>query len=180
MEVLVGVDPTFRAIPARDPRNAPTAFANASGFRVDVLTPHRGGDEEMRAPLRLDSLGGASGQPLRFLDFLIRETVRSVALHGAGVSVNAPAPERFAVHKLIVATRREDDALGRAKARKDVVQAGEVILALDQSSRGEALETALREAWDRGPNWRDAMGKGAALLAPQARSIIAALGSAPS
>ena len=41
------------------------------------------------------------------LDFLIRDPVRTVLLHRSGVPVLVPSPERFAVHKLIVATRRE-------------------------------------------------------------------------
>lgn len=45
-----------------------------------------------------------------------------------------PSPERYAVHKLIVASRRQNDANGVAKREKDVHQA---------SLRVEALEATV-------------------------------------
>ncbi|WP_204320311.1 GSU2403 family nucleotidyltransferase fold protein, partial [Proteus vulgaris] len=77
-------------------------------------------------------------EPLRFMDYLLRAPVRSVVLHGAGVAVTVPAPERFAVHKLIVSSRRLTDAIGAAKSRKDVMQAGELIVALKEGGRIDA------------------------------------------
>lgn len=62
----------------------------------------------------MPALGGASADPLRFLDFLIYEPVRAVLLHKSGISVIVPAPERYAVHKLIVASRRVVDTIGAA------------------------------------------------------------------
>ncbi|WP_428843158.1 GSU2403 family nucleotidyltransferase fold protein [Sinorhizobium terangae] len=50
----------------------------------------------------MPALGGASAQPLRFMDFLIRESVRTVFLYGAGCHGAGPRPVRYAVHKLIV------------------------------------------------------------------------------
>ena len=47
-------------------------------------------------------------QPLRFLDFLIRDPEPTVILHGPGIYVHVPAPARYAVHKLIVSHRRPD------------------------------------------------------------------------
>ncbi|MBL3684602.1 hypothetical protein F2981_18295 (plasmid) [Sinorhizobium meliloti] len=63
----------------------------------------------------MPALGGAAAQPLRFLDYLIYHPIRAVLLHGAGVLVNVPAPQRYAIHKLIVASRRltDDDAWRR-------------------------------------------------------------------
>jgi len=88
---------------------------------------------------------------LRYMDFLIRDPVRTILLHGAGVSVVVPDPSRFAVHKLIVAGRRLDDAGGRAKKDKDLRQAGMLFEALQQIGEGSNLADALREAWDRRP-----------------------------
>ncbi len=65
----------------------------------------------------------ASAQPLRYLDFLNHQPVRSALLHRAGVAVLVPAPERFAVHKLIVSELRRADRESAAKARKDREQA---------------------------------------------------------
>jgi hypothetical protein len=134
--------------------------------------------------MKLDALAGVSGEPLRFMDYLLSAPIRSVVLYGPGVSVNVPAPERFAVHKLIVSMRRPTDAVGSAKSRKDLAQSGELILAFDQSGRGSAIESAWREAWERGPRWRLGLQRGAAALAPEARAVLARLSggvdSAPS
>ena len=116
--VLQGVDPTFEPVPGLSRPSTFAVFANATGFRVDFLTAHRGGDDEMGTPLSMPALGGASARPLRFMDFLIRFPTRSVVLHGPGIPVNVPAPERFAVHKLIISNRRNDDALGHREGAK--------------------------------------------------------------
>jgi hypothetical protein len=47
-----------------------------------------------------------NAQPLRFLDFLIRDPAPAVVLHGSGIYVHVPAPERYAVHKLILSLYR--------------------------------------------------------------------------
>jgi len=78
------------------------------------LTSNRGSDEYTGKPSPMPALGGASAENLRFLDYLIYEPVRTVLLHRKGVSVNVPAPERYAVHKLTVSSRRLTDAPGRA------------------------------------------------------------------
>ena len=91
------------------------------------------------------------------------------------MSVNVPAPERFAVHKLIVSMRRPTGAVGSAKSRKDLAQSGELILACDQSGRGSAIESAWREAWERGPHWRLGLQRGAAALAAEAGAVLARL-----
>ena len=91
------------------------------------------------------------------------------------MSVNGPAPERFAVHKLDRLHAEAHDAVGSAKSRKDLAQSGELILAFDQSGRGSAIESAWREAWERGPHWRLGLQRGAAALAAEARAVLARL-----
>ena len=108
----------------------------------------------------MPALGGASAQPLRFLDFLIYEPIRSVMLHRNGVVVTVPAPERFAVHKLIVAARRRTDDIGSLKRGKDVRQAELLVEALGVARRQADLATAFSEAWKRGPSWREAIRRG--------------------
>jgi len=71
--------------------------------------------------------------------------------------------------------RRPADAVGSAKSRKDLAQSAELILAFDQSGRGSAIESAWREAWERGPHWRLSLQRGAAALAPEARAVLARL-----
>jgi len=41
-------------------------------------------------------------------------------------------------------------------------QSGELILAFDQSGRASTIESAWREAWERGPHWRFGLQRGAA------------------
>ncbi len=172
LETLQTADPTFRPVPhGSDPRQS-TVFANATNFRVDFLTAHRGGDEQMGKPMKMAALTGAAAQPLRFMDYLIRNPVRSVVLHGPGISVNVPAPERYALHKLIISGERPADANGRAKSRKDLMQSAEIILALAQSGGEDALSSAFREAWERGPRWRQGLSRGAKGISSEAAAVV--------
>lgn len=114
---------------------------------MDFLTKNKGSDEHTSKPSPLPALGGASAENLQFVDYLIYEPVRTVLLHREGVSVLVPAPERYAVHKLIVASRRLADALGRAKTRQ-----------------GEILTNVYEEAWERGSSWQEAIRQGIAML----------------
>lgn len=157
LEVLRGVDPTFREIPDQNDSRFSTRFTTRSGYRVEFLTPNRGPDELAGRPAPMPALGGAAAQPLRFLDFLIREPVRAVVLHGAGISVNVPAPARFAVHKLIIASRRLASDDGTAKSRKDRLQAATLMETMIAQHQDEAIADAFMEAWDRGPAWREAI-----------------------
>lgn len=172
MELLQERDPSFRAVPHTADRLAATKFRNSVGFEVEFLTPNRGSDDHQGKPAAMPALGGASAEPLRFLDFLIRFPVRSVLLHKAGVPVTVPAPERYGVHKLIVATRRKRDADGRRKAAKDLLQAGMLIDALVLEGRSIDAGLAWTEAWARGPTWRNALAKGCALLEPRTAEVL--------
>lgn len=169
MEVLQGVDPSFRAVPHRSDPARVTQFKNSAGYKVEFLTPNRGSDDYADHASAMPALGGASAQPLRFLDFLIQEPVRTVLLHRSGVPVVVPAPERYAIHKLIVASRRLSDANGVAKREKDVYQASLLFEALKETRRLDDLGYALEEAWNRGPAWREGIEKGLHLLPDQRR-----------
>ncbi len=100
-----------------------TQFVSRDKFKVEFLTPNRGSDDLAGNPVQMPALGGAAAFPLRLLDFLIRQPVRAVLLHGAGVPILIPSPERYAVHKLIVASRRKDDRDTATKAVKDRLRA---------------------------------------------------------
>jgi len=157
LDLLRGVDPTFREIPHSADSRRSTAFATRSGYRVEFLTPSTGSAERDRAPAPMPALGGASALALRFLDFLIYEPIRAVLLHGAGVPVLVPAPERYAVHKLIVAARRRTDRDGLAKSAKDLRQAARLIETLVELRLSADLTDAFADAWGRGPAWRVAI-----------------------
>lgn len=172
LDVLRSRDPTFRPITHTADRLAATKFRNATGFEVEFLTPNRGSDVHQGKPAVMPALGGAAAEPLRFLDFLIRFPVRSVLLHKAGVPVTIPAPERYGVHKLIVATRRRGDADGRRKAAKDALQAGMLFEALAQEGRSVDAGLAWMEAWSRGPTWREALSEGRVRLSLSASETL--------
>lgn len=157
IDVLQAVEPTFREVPDRSDGRHTTRFRDRSGYNVEFLTPNTGPDELGDHPAPMPALGGTSAQPLRFLDFLIYQPVRAVILHGAGIPVLVPAPERFAIHKLIVAARRLRDDDGMGKSRKDRFQAQTLIWALKVTRQTDGLADAFMEAMDRGPHWREAI-----------------------
>ncbi len=174
-EVLRGADQSFRPVPHLSDKALSTAYVNDSGYRVDFLTPNRGRTEYERKPARLPALGGVGAQPLRFLDFLIEDAVAAALLYRSGVLVNVPRPERFALHKLIVAVPRQH---GAAKIDKDLAQAG-LLIGVLAAKRAPLLRDAWAEASDRGPKWRKALADGAAMLPEEARTALAsATGSA--
>jgi len=156
------VDPsiadTFKALhlepaPGLDPRHRPTRWAmEGGGTMVDFLVPRM---REAKDIVYLQPLG-VYAQGLPFLNFLIAEPIAAVALYRGGVLVQIPRPERYAIHKLIVAQRRSGPA--RGKALKDLAQAQALIAVLVEDrpgELGEAYETALRS----GPKWRDAISR---------------------
>jgi hypothetical protein len=176
LETLKAVDPTFREIPHQVDGRFTTQFTSRSGYKVEFLTPNTGPDEYGGRPAPMPALGGASAQPLRFLDFLIYQPIRAVLLHGAGVPVNVPAPERFAIHKLIVASRRRTDNDGTAKSRKDRAQAATIMEVMAEQRQTEDLADVFIEACDRGPAWKEAIRKSLDQIEDEARvPILAAL-----
>jgi hypothetical protein len=175
LDVLQKVDPTFREIPHIGNDKISTKFRNAERFDVEFLVPNRGSDDFQGKPTKMPALGGAGAEPLRFLDYLIYHPVRSVLLHRAGIVVSVPAPERYAVHKLIVATQRKDNDNGRLKATKDVMQAGAIIEALKLEGRGIDVGFAWMEAWDRGERWKEVLRIGVKRLAMKERNILKGL-----
>ena len=168
---LKEVDASFAPVPSLRSPMLSSALRNARGYRVELLTPHQGADERGDDLVPLPSLPGLGAQPLRFLDYLLYGEVPTVVLHGPGIAVNVPAPERYAVHKLIVATRRA--GAGRLKAAKDAAQAGSLIEALVATRQADLLRDAWDDAWGRGPHWRQALTKGRARLAPEANEALA-------
>ena len=158
LDVLRRVDPSFRAAPHLHTQRV-VSYEAAAGVRVDFLTPNKGPDTEVPRPL---PAFGTDAQPLRFLDFLIADPIPAVLLHGEGIYVSVPAPERFAIHKLIVARRRR---AGAAKRDKDLRQARGLLEVLSRK-RPLELRAAWREAYDRGKTWRRLMVEALGLIHP--------------
>lgn len=161
VDLLQNVDPSFRPVPHRSGSIAASAFQNATGYRVEFLTSNRGSDDYIDQPASMPALGGASADPLRFLDFLIRDPLRTILLHKSGVPVTVPDPARYAVHKMIVATRRRTDGLSAIKRDKDIRQAEILFEALYETRRASDFAIAFEEAWQRGPAWQEALQKAA-------------------
>ncbi len=142
--ILRRVDSSFTGVPQLDPRAPPSRFRNTDGFLVDLIAPTR--SREDKNPVRPPALA-AGAAPLKHLAWLIAGPVQSVALWGGGVLVSVPQPARFAVHKLILAQRR--DAANRMKRGKDLDQAKALMAVLEEQDP-YALEDALAEARARG------------------------------
>jgi len=161
---LKEVDSRFEAIPS--PFNGRKAMRYAiriggqEQFTVDILCPLRGPDRGSITTLK--ALQG-DAQLLRYLDFLIYGEINGVVLHGLGVPVNVPRPERYAIHKLLVSRMRINTAESQAKARKDVAQAGALIEVLLED-RPYELQEAWNEALGRGPKWEEKLLQGARQL----------------
>jgi len=164
-EVLTRVDQSFMPLPQLNSRDLAAAYRNDQGYKVEILTPNRGSNEHQGKLTRMPALSGGGAEPLRHLDFLIYQPVTSALLHKGGVPVSVPAPERFLVHKMIVASRRRSD--GYAKAAKDLMQVELLIEAMVADRRGDDIGVAWMEAWERGPNWRKRLIESARRLMPQ-------------
>jgi hypothetical protein len=143
-QLLRLADPSFTALPQLYKGRPPWRFRSNDGHLVELLTPMlRRAD---RNPMPLPALA-AGAAPLQYMKWLISEPVRAAALWGAGVMVTIPRPARYAVHKLIVAQRR--DPANLLKRSKDLEQARIIIAAL-QTADPFALEDALEDAREQG------------------------------
>lgn len=137
---------------------------------IEFLTPSFDAEEALRD---LPALG-VSAQSLHFLNYLIAEPIHAAFLYRSGVLVRIPRPERFAIHKLIVADRRRDGA-DALKARKDRAQAAFLVKALAED-RPDDLAEAHEAALAAGPAWRKRIASSLERL-PETRTIIDALPS---
>lgn len=143
-------DPTFEPVLQIRAKEPPSRFRTADGFLLDLITPTRRRSDSNPMPMSELDAGAA---PLQYLEWLITDPAPTVALWGAGVSINVPQPARFAVHKLILAQKR--DVGSRLKRQKDLAQADALLDAL-QSHDYYALHDALVDAAGRGrTGWRE-------------------------
>ena len=115
---------------------------------VEFLTPSFDETEGLKPLAAL----GVHAQSLHFLNYILAEPIHVAVPYRNGVLVQLPRPERFAIHKLIIADRRQEGPDG-LKAEKDRRQAKFLIdaLAID---RPDDLREAAEDACGRGPAWR--------------------------
>lgn len=171
LDVLRSVDAGFAPVPSLTGPNVATTYARPGGYRVDVLTTNRGA--ERHEPVNLPSLR-TDAVPLRFLDYLLKDTVEAAMLTRFGTLVNVPSPERYAVHKLIVSGLRQSSGESAVKSDKDIVQAGLLIEALVVKRRQADLASALEEAVARGDGWRQRVEAAVQRLPPELQRIVRA------
>ena len=98
---------------------------------------------------------------------------RDALLTGTGPHlVRVPRPERYAIHKILVAARRT--GRNNAKRRKDLAQAVALLEVLVEESP-VALGEAYRAVRKRGPTWRRLIATSAPHLPARGPEILAAL-----
>jgi hypothetical protein len=140
-------DFAFDPAPSLEPHRTWRWRQTKSDLLVEFLTPSFEEDEGLRPLAAL----GVDAQALHHMNYLIAEPIRAAVPYRSGVLVQIPRPERFAIHKLIVADRRRDaDAL---KAEKDRLQSAFLVEALAQD-RPDELAEAYEDALSAGPKWR--------------------------
>jgi hypothetical protein len=148
--ILHSLDPSFFLVPELDLKRPSTSMTSRkSGIKPDLLTTARTPRDErprMVAPL------GLAAQPLRYMDYLVRdEARRGLFLGPHAVLVNVPDAGRYALHKLAVAERRGQGP-SSIKAQKDRRQAAALIDVLAETQPGTlaAAARAARGHRDRG------------------------------
>lgn len=122
--------------------------SDETDLQIDFVTcMHRGGD----TPVLIKALN-ATMQPLKFMEFSMEAPIQVTLLAQRGpVTVNAPPPEKYALHKLLVYGERPQAM--RAKAGKDLDQAASLIGYLTQNDP-EALGETWGDLISRGPGWQ--------------------------
>lgn len=127
-------------------------------LRLDFVTSMHRED----APVVVPSLNVAL-QPLKFMEFSLEGTIQGCVLSRDGAcTVNLPAPERFAVHKLIVFGERP--VAQRTKSAKDLHQAAALFSYFFETGRGHDALAAWADAMSRGPGWRKRLKQGRTAL----------------
>ena len=154
-DVLQKLGMGFIPVPTLDPSAPSTSFrVRGKELRVDLLVPLTGKPDAR--PVFVPALNSVA-QPVRFLDYLLEESVPAVATgRRALVLLNVPAPERFALHKLLVAESRP--AALAVKASKDREQAMQLIEALIENAP-DGVAAAKADLVRRGKGWSDKLSR---------------------
>ena len=122
--------------------------SDETDLQIDFVTSlHRGGE----TPILIKSLN-ATMLPLKFMEFSMEAPIQITLLaHRGPITVNAPPPEKYALHKLLVYGERPQDM--RIKAAKDLEQAASLIDYLAQND-ADLLNETWNDLLGRGPGWR--------------------------
>ena len=101
---------------------------------IEFLVPERGRGTDK--PYPVPTLG-INAQPLRFLDILAQDTIR---VPFDNITVTVPHPANFAVHKLIISTRRAKSE----KRDKDRALAVEILRTLHDVGKADSITNLLQ------------------------------------
>jgi len=132
----------FREVFSLNHKHPATTFVHTNGMKVDFLTPMTGkptGEPEMLHG------AGVHAEPLRFLDYLIKDPQEAVAMTRNGILVSVPQSARYALHKCIIYQYRTNDV----KRAKDILQAESILTVLDES-----MPHLIANAWAELP-WKE-------------------------
>lgn len=154
----------FEAVPGVFDRQIWKWRQSGGEAMVEFLTPAFGNEGIKPLPAL-----GVSAQALNYLNFLIAEPMHALAIYRSGVLVQIPRPERFAIHKLIVASRRQGGP-DEAKARKDRAQA-EFLIRVLVEDRPDDLSEAYELALSQGPKWRERIASSLDRM-PEAKALL--------
>lgn len=117
-------------------------------LRLDFLTSNN----RSGLPVHIAKLNLAL-QPLKFMEFSLEQSTQSCVIGNAGACVvNIPAPERYAVHKLIVFGERP--IAERTKSTKDLLQAASLISYFVGNGQNALFNAAWQDALSRGKGWK--------------------------
>ncbi|MEY4592223.1 MAG: hypothetical protein RIR18_1118 [Pseudomonadota bacterium] len=127
-------------------------------FRLDFLTTcTRDGELPYLHPAL-----GITLQPLKYMEYSLEGVQQTPLLNNsATVMINLPRPERYALHKLIVASLRE--GAFSIKRGKDLLQACLLLQVMREMHRW-SVEEAWADLQERGPAWRKHANQGLELL----------------
>ena len=127
-------------------------------LRVDFLTSRTRSNK----PLIVPALNVAL-EPLKFMEFSLEGTTQGCVFGRTGAcTVNLPAPERYAVHKLLVYGERPVSQ--RTKSNKDLLQVAALASYFSQPGQAEIFNAAWRDLVSRGRGWRSRARQGLAAL----------------
>lgn len=127
-------------------------------LQIDFVTcVHRGGD----TPVLIKALNAVM-QPLKFMEFSMETPIQLTLLAERGsIIVNAPPPEKYALHKLLVYGERPQDM--RVKASKDLEQAAALISYLVDND-ADSLAATWQDLLSRGRGWQSRAKEGVKAL----------------
>lgn len=117
-------------------------------LRVDFLTTRGRSHKPVRIPMLNIAL-----EPLKFMEFALEDLTQACVFGRTGACmVNLPAPERYAVHKLVVYGERPPAQ--RAKSAKDLLQTAALAMWFVHNGQASMFNKAWRDLVSRGRGWR--------------------------